>query len=98
MTSKRKGQMGITRMVDSATSAFVTLAISGIVVAVVLFDVGESIVAGGEVNSSAFTANASDYTLLDSLQTDVEDGMVQLVGLVILLVVIVILGFLRQRA
>lgn len=77
----RKGQTNIAALVDAATAAFVTLAISGIVVAVVLdLDI------------------ANDTSLVQSLSTDIEDGMVQLAGLVILLVVIVVLGFLRRRA
>lgn len=80
MTSKRKGQ-SIAGLVDGATAAFVTLAISGIVVAVVLdLDI------------------ANDTSLVKSLSTDIEDGMVQLASLVILIVVIVVLGFLRRRS
>jgi len=93
-----KGQMNIASLVDGATGAFVSLAIAGIVVSVVLFDVGEELVAGGEINSSWYTANSSDYGLVTGLQTDVEDGMVQLAGLIVLVVVIVVLGFLRNRA
>lgn len=93
-----KGQVNISGVVDGATGAFVTLAISGMVVAVILFDTGEQIVAGGEINSSAFTANSSDHSLVTSLQSDVEDGMVQLASLVILVVVIIVLGFLRRRS
>lgn len=79
--SKSKGQMNIASLVDAATAAFVTLAISGIVVAVVLD-----------------LSIANDTSLVQSLSTDIEDGMVQLAGLVVLIVVIVVLGFLRRRA
>jgi len=79
--SNRKGQMSIAALVDGATAAFVTLAISGIVVAVVLD-----------------LSIANDTSLVQSLSTDIEDGMVQLAGLIVLIVVIVVLGFLRQRA
>jgi len=73
--------MSIAALVDGATAAFVTLAISGIVVAVVLD-----------------LSIANDTSLVQSLSTDIEDGMVQLAGLIVLIVVIVVLGFLRQRA
>lgn len=73
--------MNISGLVDAATAAFVTLAISGIVVAVVLD-----------------LSIANDTSLVKSLSTDIEDGMIQLAGLIVLIVVIVVLGFLRQRA
>lgn len=73
--------MNISGLVDAATAAFVTLAISGIVVAVVL-----------DLNI------ANDSSLVQTLSTDIEDGMVQLAGLIVLIVVIVVLGFLRNRA
>jgi len=79
--SNKKGQTSIAGLVDGATAAFVTLAISGIVVAVVL-DLGI----------------ANDTSLVQSLSTDIEDGMIQLAGLIVLIVVIVVLGFLRNRA
>lgn len=82
--------MNISGLVDAATGAFVTLAISGIVVATV-FDL--DIV--GDNNSSTTTTGES---LVNALNTDVEDGMVQLAGLIVLIVVIVVLGFLRSRA
>jgi len=97
MDNQKKGQVNISSVVDGATSAFVTLAIGGIVVGVVLFNIGPDIVTDGEVNDSYYTANESDSSLVNSLQGDVEDGMVQLASLVILLVVIIVLGFLRTR-
>ena len=72
--------MNISSMVDGATQAFVTLAISAIVVAVVFnLDL---------VNDSA---------LVSSVNTEIEDGMVQLAGLVVLIIIILVLRFLRSR-
>lgn len=87
-----KGQMNIASLVDAATAAFVTLAIAGIVVATV-FKTGEDLVNDSDPNTST-----SGESLVESLQVDVEDGMVQLAGLIVLIVVIVVLGFLRRRA
>lgn len=72
--------MNISSMVDGATQAFVTLAISAIVVAVVFnLDL---------VNSS---------TLVSSVNTEIENGMTQLAGLVVLIIIILVLRFLRSR-
>jgi len=72
--------MNISSMVDGATQAFVTLAISAIVVAVVFnLDL---------VNSS---------TLVTSVNTEIENGMTQLAGLVVLIIIILVLRFLRSR-
>lgn len=92
MAETRKGQTNIAGLVDAATAAFVTLAIAGIVVATV-YDIG-----GDIVNDSDPNTTTSGESIVDSLQVDTEDGMTQLAGLVILLVVIVVLGFLRRRA
>lgn len=72
--------MNISSMVDGATQAFVTLAISAIVVSVV------------------FNLNlVNDSTLVSSVNTEIEDGMVQLAGLVVLIIIILVLRFLRSR-
>lgn len=72
--------MNISSMVDGATQAFVTLAISAIVVAVVFnLDL------------------VNDSTLVTSVNTEIEDGMVQLAGLVVLIIIILVLRFLRSR-
>jgi len=72
--------MNISSMVDGATQAFVTLAISAIVVAVVFnLDL---------VNSSS---------LVTSVNTEIENGMTQLAGLVVLIIIILVLRFLRSR-
>lgn len=72
--------MNISSMVDGATQAFVTLAISAIVVAVVFnLDL------------------VNDSSLVTSVNTEIEDGMVQLAGLVVLIIIILVLRFLRSR-
>jgi len=72
--------MNISSMVDGATQAFVTLAISAIVVAVVFnLDL------------------VNDSSLVTSVNTEIEDGMVQLAGLVELIIIILVLRFLRSR-
>jgi len=72
--------MNISSMVDGATQAFVTLAISAIVVSVVFnLDL------------------VNDSTLVSSVNTEIEDGMVQLAGLVVLIIIILVLRFLRSR-
>jgi len=73
--------VNIANMIDNVTGAFVTLAISGIVVATVF---------GLDI------ANGSQ--LVTDLQTKINDGMVQLAGLVVLIVVILVLRILQQRA
>jgi hypothetical protein len=73
----------IAQLVDNLTEAFVSLAIAGIIVVVVF---------GLDV------AGTNDSTLLTDLETEINNGMVTVAGVVVLIAVIFVLRMLRGRA
>lgn len=58
-----------------------------------------SLAVGAIVIATVFNLDvASNSSLVDSVQTEVTDGLVQVVGLMVLLIIIFVLGVLRTRA
>jgi len=73
----------IATLVDNLGEAFVTLAIVGLIITVVF---------GLDI---AGTANS---TLLSDLETEVNDGMVTIAGVVVVIAVIFVLRMMRARS